>query len=298
MVPIGRDLAAFESTLISVLENRPQRCEILVSHDGSYDDPFELCDEVRFVIGPTGRLVDLVKAGATDATARFVHVISDGLRATPGWTDEAIEKFEQFDAGVVTPVIRQTRSSSIVAAGWFDGRDRLCQPAMNSKRQIDRYPEIPVGAYLQASFWRTEVLRSVGDACRGLSSAEANSAYDHLIRAAGWASVLATDCTLLCDGETVPWDSSSLRRGQQLRAVRNHFSGGGWMTSLLGSLRAGLSGLVKPTHLAEAMGQASAPLSQRHLRRQLTPQRVVRPDDQPVLVTMPPRDGRPGRQAA
>ncbi len=35
IVPIGRDLAAFERTLISVLENQPTDCEVLVPHDGS-----------------------------------------------------------------------------------------------------------------------------------------------------------------------------------------------------------------------------------------------------------------------
>ncbi len=62
VVPISRDLAAFESTLISVLENRPRDCEVLVTHDGSYDDPFNLCDEVRFVIADSAALVDLVSA--------------------------------------------------------------------------------------------------------------------------------------------------------------------------------------------------------------------------------------------
>ncbi len=39
IVPYCRDEAAFETTLVSVLENRPNQCEVLVPHDGSYQDP-------------------------------------------------------------------------------------------------------------------------------------------------------------------------------------------------------------------------------------------------------------------
>ena len=35
-----------EETILSVLENRPRDCEIIVAHDGSYCDPYQLVDEV------------------------------------------------------------------------------------------------------------------------------------------------------------------------------------------------------------------------------------------------------------
>ena len=91
VVPIGRNLAGFESTLISVLENQPLGSEVIVPHDGSYDDPFDLCEEVRFAVATTAQEVDLIGAAAREARGRFVHVLGAGLRATCGWTDGAMD---------------------------------------------------------------------------------------------------------------------------------------------------------------------------------------------------------------
>ena len=38
VVPYDRDEAAFETSLVSILENRPEYCEVIVSHDGQYQD--------------------------------------------------------------------------------------------------------------------------------------------------------------------------------------------------------------------------------------------------------------------
>ena len=106
VVPLGRDLAGFEATLISVLENQPDGSEVLVPHDGSYDDPFDLGEEVRFVVASSSKPLDLVGAAATQARGRFVHVLAEGIRATCGWTDDVLECFDHFDTGIVAPVIR------------------------------------------------------------------------------------------------------------------------------------------------------------------------------------------------
>ena len=127
VVPLGRDLAGFESTLISVLENQPDGSEVLVPHDGSYDDPFDLCEEVRFVVASSSNTLDLVGAAATQARGRFVHVLAEGIRATCGWTDQVLECFDHFDTGVVAPVIRSAANQRILAAGWSDGSSRLCR---------------------------------------------------------------------------------------------------------------------------------------------------------------------------
>ena len=151
VIPIGDDLVAFENTLISVLENRPAGSEVLVADDGSYDDPFDLRDEVRFVVATGRNPIDLIAASAVESRGRFVHVLTAGLRATPGWIDAAIEKFEHHDAAVVAPVIRNASSQRIVAAGWFDTAARLCTPAARGQKQVTDGSPKHVGAYLQAS---------------------------------------------------------------------------------------------------------------------------------------------------
>lgn len=286
VVPIGRDLAAFERTLISVLENQPTDCEVLVCHDGSYDDPFDLCDEVRFVLADSCELVDLVAAGAVQARGRFVHFLGEGIRATCGWTDEALQKFEHFDAGAVVPVIRHAQNGKIIAAGWCDGRDRLCKSHGQRRDQIEGQPQL-IGTYLQASFWRRKVIRSLSGAYAGRRSVEVAYAYEHLIREAGWRSVLADHCNLLSDSMTLPWDVTGPSRGTTLRAIRNHFCGGGASRTLTAASWAALANTMRPKYLPEALGQALAPLAARRVAQQLRSGYVTRCSRQETIVPLP-----------
>jgi hypothetical protein len=288
IVPVGRDLAAFERTLISVLENQPTGCEILVAHDGKYTDPFQLCDEVRFVIAESSRLVDLVAVGTEGAQGRFVHVLADGVEATAGWIEEALEKFEHSDAGSVAPVIRHTATQRIQAAGWCDGGDRLCKTAHQGRDQIETDSPQIVGAYLQASFWRREVLRSLTGAFTGHQSIEAAYAYEHLIRAAGWRCILATECNLLNNSSRLPWDSTSLGRGKRLRAIHNHFCRHRVLSrSFSAASSALLANALRPKYLVEALGQAVAPLAAGQMAQQLHLDVVTPCGDHEVVVSTP-----------
>ena len=42
-------IEALESTLVSVLENRPRDCEVIVVSNRKYDDPYSLAGEVTFI---------------------------------------------------------------------------------------------------------------------------------------------------------------------------------------------------------------------------------------------------------
>lgn len=291
IVPIGRDLAAFERTLVSVLENRPADSEVLVSHDGTYDDPYQLSDEVRFVVCETPALVPQVATGVVEARGRVIHVLADGICATGGWTAAAMEKFEHSDAAVVAPVIRHTLSGKILAAGWSDGRARLCQAACRGRDEVGTGAPQLVGAYLQASFWRREVIQSLVDAFAGGDPVEASYAYEHLLRAAGWRCVLATECDVLCDLNRLPWEASSLRRGMRLRAIVNHVSDRGWGTSVRSSVGALFANIFRPGLIAEAIGQALSPLAARRIVRQTRMHEVVICEDEGMICPLPPRSG-------
>jgi hypothetical protein len=289
IVPIGRDLAAFESTLISILELQPAGCEVLVVHDGSYDDPFQLCDEVRFVTTPSSRLSDLVAAGAIESRARFVHVLADGIRATAGWLDGALEKFEHFDAACVAPVIRQAKTCKVLSAGWCDGTDRLCKSACRGKVDLTTDQKM-IGAFLQASFWRREVLRSLSAAYLGEDSDAVTTAYayEHLMRKAGWRTVLATECELEYDQAQLPWDVSSFGRGKQLRAIRSFFTQkAGWSPAIRAAANATIANLVRPGQLLEAIGQSCSPLLAAQVSSQIQLDAVTPCDEEKVIIAMP-----------
>lgn len=299
IIPIGRDLAAFESTLISVLENRPDDCEVLVANDGSYDDPFELCDEVRFVVGDSANTLDLITAGVLAARARVVHILADGVQATCGWLDAALEKFEHHDAAAVAPVIRHSTSGQVIAAGWGDTAARLCVPLpIDAGEPNGKRPPF-IGPFLQASLWQTEILRSLTPAYTGRDVVAASYTYCYLVQAAGWRCVLAHESNLRFDSLTLPWDQTHFRRGQQLRAIRTELRGGpAWPGALQSAAGALMRNLARPQWWSESAGQACSPWASAAVRRELHRDSVRAFDQRMRTLTAPELDLGPRRLAS
>ena len=65
VIPSSRDTEALEMTLAAALEHQPDDCEVIVVNDGSYDDPYKLGAEVRFIdAAATANPIDLLNAGS------------------------------------------------------------------------------------------------------------------------------------------------------------------------------------------------------------------------------------------
>ena len=81
----------FEDTLASVLQHRPEDCEILVVHAESYDDPYDLGDEVRFIAAPAGcsRAAQL-NLGIRESRGEVVHWLAGGLTVEEDWAPRAV----------------------------------------------------------------------------------------------------------------------------------------------------------------------------------------------------------------
>lgn len=301
VIPIGRDIAAFESTLISVLENPVDGSEILVCHDGSYQDPFELEDEIKFVIADSENPLEMISAGASQARGRFVHVLCDGLRATTGWIEEALEEFEAYDCGVVSPVIRHETDGTIVSAGWHDSVAGLCKSAAKGQQSVRNAKSSRTGAYLQGSFWRRELLRSLTDALSTTDLLEASYTFHHLAVQAGWRCSLASDSELLYAHDALPWNEPSMSRGMRTQCVKNHFLSDGWSRSLSAALWSAIASMTRPGQIVEAIGRGLAPTRNASLAGRLRPNHVASCNLHETIVSIPSRTqalDQPLRRAA
>lgn len=94
IIPHRRDDKELEATVLSVLENRPSECEVIVVHDGSYADPYHLDDEVVFVeTHADASVIEKVNAGVMAACSPVVNTILDGVTVSPKWSENALEIF-------------------------------------------------------------------------------------------------------------------------------------------------------------------------------------------------------------
>ena len=111
VIPANGCQADIDDTLLSVLENRPADCEVLLSHPHGYRDPYQLEDEVSLIAGTSSDCVSLLNAGISAAQGHIVHTLCPGTQVRPGWYERALHIFED-DGGVGSVAPTMLTSSS------------------------------------------------------------------------------------------------------------------------------------------------------------------------------------------
>lgn len=262
IIPYRRHDQRLEATLISVLENRPEDCEIIVAHDGSYTDPYELRDEVLFVEEePRSTPVQLLNAGMLAACSPLVATILDGTTVREGWADGPLEWLEQTDNASVA--VRTEGADQREPSCGVDGR-LLDDLSTLHRGQIDASsPDTPVaGPTLVCGFYRKRVLLALGgwDQQLDLTVADIDLA---------WA-LQSLDLRCECYPEPMAWEEQSHHRRlsttatKQLAelAVAYGIAQGGTASAMSELLRVCLSGSVSAA-VAWASGIMSCRASQR-----------------------------------
>ena len=143
VIPCVQDAVFFESTLASVLQNRPADCEVLVVQPRAYDDPYELGGEVRFLQAPAdSSTVDLINVGiqsATGADRARPDVRHRGDRRLDG---TGAGSFRRPDGGLCVAAggRRRGRQGGVarraICRGWTPQAARQGRIAMASRRAI------------------------------------------------------------------------------------------------------------------------------------------------------------------
>lgn len=127
IIPVVRTLARLEDTLVSVLEHRPDDCDVIVVLDEVYSDPYSLAGEVTFLsAGPGTSLSRAINLGLELSQAPFVHVLPSGNCVHRGWAEAAMAHFRDSRIAAVVPVTLNAQAPErILAAGM--GYDRAGQ---------------------------------------------------------------------------------------------------------------------------------------------------------------------------
>ena len=215
IVPFQGNESLFEDTLLSVLENRPAGCEVIVAHNGTYTDPFELGDELRFAIARSSNLVDLIRDGYEATQSQFVHVIAPGLKAKSEWICEALQPFESNRVAAVVPKITDDTQSQWIA-GWRDTRGMLCRPSTaKDAASVD-------GGYLSNIVYRRTILGSLLEcvAPAMVDETQVSYAFGCLLRLAGWTTAVTDESTFQDISGFRPSGAVGEERGRRLAAIR------------------------------------------------------------------------------
>lgn len=292
VVPHLGDDTTFEESLVSVLEHRPRGADVYVVHDGSYRDPFDLGDEVRFLTAATADLPVLVAAAAESVTGRVMHVIGGGVRATHGWTDEPLSLLERQSVAIVAPLAYEAVGGRLLAAGWRDSWRNLTEPLGRGRRVLAAGQAGRIGgAYLAASFWRRTELRAATRAGLLCDRDAAEFAWARMLVSAGWQVAVSEQSRVHAEAEALLGDAG-FRRGWRLQALaaeldqRSPLRGIG--ATLLGSLLTPTS-VLRRGRLAQLVGQAASLAGRPGELGELQPEQVHGPDDVAQTLPLPKR---------
>jgi len=188
VISAAGSVEALESTLVSVLENRPAGCEVLVALARPYADPYDLKDEVRFLTPTrsTSAVAALNRALAS-VQSPIVHVLAAGCVVGEDWTGAALSHFADKQVAAVVPwVWNAAEPTKLLATGigyHRSGRRHLVgRGAVGEGFQT---PATVIGPATFAAFYRQTVLEFVGGFSTKLTLRQADADLALAIRHAG-----------------------------------------------------------------------------------------------------------------
>ncbi len=281
IVPLRRDEKLFEETLLSILENQVDGCEIVAVHNGTYSDPFDLGDEVRFVVARSSNLVDLIRDAFPATHGGLVHVLGTGIRATPHWTAAAIDVFSDNNVAAVIPGLANQGG---VSSGWCDTAGRLCSP-LRLGSAGPRSGQLR-GFFLDAFFARRRVLGNLLDAVAPAMNdpVAVGYAFGCLLQRAGGLVSDCRDSLVDASDEVEAADESDRQRGECLAAIRS------WVVqhpSPLATLAMLKSAVLGSSSLGEMMGTMRYRGTLPAIRRAIDPHSVIGADEVSRLSNVP-----------
>lgn len=257
IIPVLGQLKRLEDTLVSVLENRPANCQILVVFNQPYDDPYDLKGEVTIVEAAGGcGFAQSCNAGLSAAAAPVVHVLSCGVSVTPGWADAALRPFDTPDVAAVAPVVLDRGDPT-----WVLSAGIAYRPGGRVQRlTAEGSPDCLSGPDTLAGFYRKSALESVSGLRAGLGDSVAGVDLALRLHHAGYRLIVEPDCRAYADRALVD-EPPSLRRGiEEERLFWRWAPAAGWLSSLTrhGGLVAWECArcLVRPTLVCKLAGRA------------------------------------------
>jgi cellulose synthase/poly-beta-1,6-N-acetylglucosamine synthase-like glycosyltransferase len=232
IIPTQGDWEALETTLVSVLENRPPKTEIIVVVNQTYADPYDLKDEVRFVPA-LGRpkLVDLLNTGFAAARSEVAHVLACGATVFEGWTTAAVRRFDDPQVAAVAPLLLDAACPSrVLTAGsnWSRGGKRSSFGSGLSSHEITSVSRSWVGPDLAAAFYRRSALADLRGLDATLSASAAAVDFCLRLAASGRHCVLEADCRVALEPSRFDCDRAWREAWHDERLFWRH-AGRGWL---------------------------------------------------------------------
>ncbi len=237
VIPPDKDTALLEATLVSVLENRPDDCQITVVLNDVYDDPYDLQDEVRFVQAPLGAgRVTCLNAGIAVSDAPFVHILACGVEVAPGWADEAMARFDDPRIAAVAPLVLDGDDPDVVVSAGMNYRAGGAVGILGrqaARAAVSRYPLAVLAPDTRAAFYRRSALDLAGPLPGKVDDRLAALDMAMTLKHAGLRCVTAPQCRVYASPSETPQANAFRRALEAERTFWRWAPRAGWPWSLV-----------------------------------------------------------------
>lgn len=246
------DDAKLESTLLSLLENRNEKHhEIILVHDGSYRDPYNLSDdEIRIIQASDrdGRMDQINKAVAI-ARSPNVQILFPGIKVESNWCDEALELLASPEIACVGSPCKADSENRIIY-----GLDQQALP----HRRFAQKQNARVAPILCGTIFKKRTLQLVGGLNSLLPREGAEVELQLLFAAMELETCIATKSLLSGPRRTIEGLDIGYETGRQCGQIACAFGlvegSGVEIDSLAKQLSHLAGGLMSPKTVAERLG--------------------------------------------
>lgn len=269
IIPVLGDPIQLENTLVSVLENIPADTEVVVALNQPYDDPYNLKDEVQFVLAPPrSGLGGVLNAALDRCDGSIVHLLLAGAEVGPNWTESVLPLFDDPEVAIVAPLVVEKDDPDRIAAAGIDyaagGSLRRLGARKSVSRGVGRLRP-PLGADIVAGFYRRAALEAVGGFAPGVADELASLDVALRLKRAGFRCVFDPQCNVFVQPASLPQPSAFARGYGREKFFWRWAPSSGWKRSLLLHALtlsgACLSCLARPSNVMDVFGRFCASLS-------------------------------------
>jgi hypothetical protein len=280
VIPVLDSLEGLESTLLSVLENRPASAEVIVVFNRAYDDPYDLKSEIQFIEAPRrAGLAEALNLAVAACRAEIIHVLRSGAEVSQTWIDAVVPMFSNPEIGSVSPlVLDKTDGYRVVSAGLTYQRGGSARHLGQGRPSVgtDWAAMVPDGPGRWSAFYRKSALEAAGLFHRAMPDAVVAVDMALSLCEAGYRCALQPKSVTYVDSvQLANSKPSALKQGWALEKLFWRWApAAGWGRSLSAhaALLAGrfFQCAIKPGQAMEMLGRFAAlcqiPIHKRHWR--------------------------------
>jgi hypothetical protein len=202
IVPVVGQPSALDDTLASILRDMPDGSEVILVHDGTFEDTYNICEELTLVDAGTKRLSSQFAAAFEQSSGDVIAVVRPGVELPEGWGGIVKDKFSDPSIGSAVPIIvGHTKPDQIVCAGvktnYHYRRMLVGQGNKLAQRVFGRLK--PLGPTSWAGFYRRSTLAMIGDLDLKLEDQYFDLDLALTLGAMGYSSVTIPECVCLVE---------------------------------------------------------------------------------------------------